>query len=124
MVEQRTVAGIVQAVREIAAEQPDFKYTDGDEVGSCAYGAPANRVGNDLTQGCIIGRAFDRAGFEYHEIIELEIIECLGYMGLDSSTNPSDEARWLYRVQFQQDTGETWGDAVAYADRQEGWLRR
>ena len=112
----RTVADIVAAVREIAAEQPDFRYTTDDEE-PCAYGAPAGQKGSDLTQGCIVGRAFDRAGFEYHEVQEAEIIECLAFMGLDSAYDPSPEAQWLYCVQTQQDSGATWGDAVADADR-------
>jgi len=127
-----TLDDLVNAVREVAAERPDFiykrrTYTNHEKV--CVYTEP------DGTPSCIIGVALARVGDPvpswdedrfYSPSVDRELTifgtrVWLDYFGIDNIWNESDEVRsrihWLNYLQNQQDNGATWSEAVEWADR-------
>ncbi|ORL77804.1 hypothetical protein A5N75_08210 [Prescottella equi] len=106
---------LVAAVRELAAEKPDFVY-EAPGRGECKY---VHRTPEGhLVGGCIVGQAALKVGMPIEVLAEL-----------DDSEEPQVEfsfrqfelgalaLRWLHQVQFKQDLGERWGSAVLAADR-------
>lgn len=96
-----TLEDVVEQVRAVAAENPDFVNS-----GACSYfpheGAP---------QGCIVGAACRRLGIKFEHdgnIAEVRLAPLQGDRGA---------LQWLGRVQGLQDDGEAWGYCVERADR-------
>lgn len=118
-----TAEDVVAEVRKIAAEMPDFVYTDqGADLGPGEFTAPCSylgrSVGDEQGQACIVGTALQRLGVSRDDLLEQE-----GNCALDavrlllSPTEPRLPVRyWLAHVQQAQDTGFSWGDAVRMAD--------
>lgn len=113
------VEDVVRKVRELAEEAPDFVYTkgpthiDGIWNGGCKY-APDEQN----PKGCIIGAALsalgvDTAGGGFDAFEGLGVTALLRRIHLEPSEH---QGRWLERVQGHQDSGNTWGAAVAFAD--------
>ncbi|OZD23860.1 hypothetical protein CH253_08365 [Rhodococcus sp. 06-156-3C] len=107
-------AEFVQAVRDEAADSPDYRY---EKVhGGCVY--VANGVGS-----CIVGRALLKVGVPVAEVAELDDSEkaearhALPQFGLSQLV-----VEWANRVQSKQDGGVydaqglPWGEAVKEAD--------
>lgn len=116
------VQALITAVRELAAERPDFVYpvNSGNRAPSCYYTKP------DGTGDCIIGCAMERIGHPLPvqnrdgegatKLLSAPVSSALWAWALNIP-EAGREHRWLGRVQAQQDTGDSWGDAVAYANR-------
>jgi|SRR6185503_2637900 len=112
-----TVLGqqLISLVRAHAAEIPDFIYTspfkDDNEYGACVY-VHKGRA------SCLIGRALFDAG-----LIDASLSDGLNHSPIMSVIDDlnlkldPEERRWLRNVQNYQDTRNSWGTAVAWADR-------
>ena len=100
-------AKIEEKLRELAAEKPDFRYSPADGITlPCFYSK--EQQDQEKNDGCIFGQAFQRLGVPKDE---LELQSCaIGevvryYSGSDAPEN------WT-AVQFAQDHGKTWAEAV------------
>lgn len=113
---------VVKRVREIAKENPDFIYTDqGANDSECSYLGRSMSEPN-VGQGCIVGQALLDLGVTREEMVEAEIegvpgYEVLEYLGIESKFKHNI---FLDYVQESQDDGETWKEAVEYADNEVG----
>ena len=118
-----TPANLEQAVRELAAENPDFIYRSVGFDGGCHYfpTPPANPL------GCIIGAAVRRLGHDLSQECEGEGAEAVLSDIWGSTFHRSGEApyelvrrhlatNWFGRVQVLQDRGHPWLTAVSTAD--------
>lgn len=104
---------VVQTVRDLAAESPDFVYTPSDDVPGCSYFPDEHNP-----QGCIVGAAFHRLGIEIPESLEGAAPINLFAALVDEEVGFfSERMRWLKDCQSYQDTGATWSAAVGAADR-------
>jgi hypothetical protein len=111
---------LVAAVREVAAEKPDFVYDA--PYGGCVYVA-------DKQPSCIVGQAAWRLGlidatFEKDDGINMSgVTTFLRELGADLGDDETLYGReFLDTVQVKQDEGVPWGDAVEIADeRAETW---
>jgi hypothetical protein len=115
MVEDISILELENAVREIAAQEPDFVYTraviDNVDNTACIY------FDTDGCPSCLIGQGLSKLGVTRGDLEELEnganfmaIGELLGF------SHGADSMRWLSDVQFFQDSGYSWGSAVERAD--------
>ncbi len=97
-------------VREFAELFPDTVYAS-SAAGGCLYEPEGANV-----LGCIIGAGLSKQGFDI-ETPELDRDD--GFVNGLRIDPPSDfpNARWLQRVQSNQDEGMSWSEAVAQTDR-------
>lgn len=109
-----SLSALILAVRAIAAEKPDFVYTnDGYQ---CLY--RPKRLKSGVVSGCIIGEALRRIG------ISTAGLDTPGANGINTQLGRvgfnmnSQRVKWLGEVQAQQDTRGTWGTAVSMADKE------
>ena len=107
-------------LRQLAAENPDFKYIELGTVADCRYDGPAvglgvggtsEVVGNPCS-GCIFGQAFQREGVTEGLDIAAGIFE------IAKNLNDSTKNRWN-SLQLDQDSGDTWGEAIKQLDKGE-----
>lgn len=115
-----TVTELATAVREAAAKNP-YNWA------GCTYTMPDD-TGARLAPRCIVGQAlFDLAPEEEKQDV-LEYLsplkgENVGHLisfqryEILEGDRYSTEARWLLAVQTRQDDGNSWAEAVEYADR-------
>lgn len=110
-----TVEQVCAEVRRLAAESPDCKYPYGK---GCFY--TRGECTNGST-GCIVGQAFRRMGLDCASLDSSDRhtpsagMACLN-LGLEDTAIKGANAVWLSTVQAFQDSGHTWGQAVADAD--------
>lgn len=115
---------LIEEVRKIAKENPDFVYAKQEgrtTDDNCSYFGRA--IGDETGTPCIVGQALKNlevdtstlkkyeehnAGMAIGDVLEREI--------LDVKYN-NTELNWLNRVQFSQDIMGGWGEAVEYADK-------
>lgn len=120
-----TLQQVIDKVRELAKERPEFVYRDQPGAGGdeCSY-TSAN-VGSDEGEGCIVGQALMRCGLSRETLEDLQDGTAIGIREfllmldeyVEQTSGLSDpRARWLVKVQNNQDTGSTWADAVWQAD--------
>jgi hypothetical protein len=114
---------LIQAVRDIAAENPEFVYKQHYDNGggiSCLYTLA------DGTPDCIIGRAMARIGQPLPPQDPNGGNACtllnssVGHWGVHEEAplfGNRDKVQWLTVVQSHQDNGVTWSHAVSEADR-------
>lgn len=128
---------LIEKVRYVAATDPDRVYNSRGRIGEgCTY-RPNDR--NDC--GCIVGEALILAGVPVEKLEELDAV-LLGGLGDKQSvaTGWGDEdcrrvlagfvtegalsAPWVMCVQSGQDNGNSWANAVGFADNMvagKGW---
>lgn len=121
-------SALIEAVRQIAAEQPEFNYKEHygtwnpyreENVASCIYFADTEDK-DDSTAMCLIGRGMEKLGMSpipfWHdeELNQRPVANLNDFIDFEHEL----DRRWLRDAQLQQDCGETWGDAVAFADAQ------
>ena len=118
-----TATQVIEEVRRLAAEQPDFVYgTQEGAGGTCSYFGCA--IGDTSGQACIVGQALanlnvDMSGLKRKEESDLGLAigEAL-LLGKVDIPYTEEDARWLDNVQYNQDEDETWAQAVAMADKE------
>jgi hypothetical protein len=121
-----TLFDLVDAVREAAAENPDFVYARRDFPnceGVCTY------TMSDGTPDCIIGVGLAKCGDpvpawdeqKFYRISKDREIAGFAKRVWDDYFNPTSESEyiafnWLACVQTRQDAGEAWGEAIEVAN--------
>lgn len=120
-----TIDDLIDKVREIASDEPDFRYrTEGSVGGFCSYLGPIN---GGEGSGCIIGRALVGLGVDMGGIRGLEKVyhtpgpigELLYEQVVDVDFDEDKDYSkviWLDLVQNRQDAGDTWSASVKYAE--------
>ncbi len=117
-----TVESLVQKVRELAAASPENLYRKPNEDKPyCSYHSGLCTNGSI---GCIMGQALRLLGFDDERLVRCDghgsIKEVLGSEQIPNASDDTDRgalAWWLREVQGKQDTGFSWGQAVAEIDR-------
>lgn len=111
-----TDSTLVQALRDLAAERPDYVYSNPDIENSpsaCLY------VHGD-EPGCIVGAALHRLGVPLDVLSAYEgegASTLLHYLNDDGVTSVSDDVRQrVSNVQRDQDGREPWAKAVKALD--------
>jgi hypothetical protein len=106
------IAKIEEAVRQIAAENPNHVYQPVGNYDACYYVKGG---------GCIVGRAILKVYPELKE--KLTQVDVCGMLSvacllcrLSDTDVSADKAEWLRLVQNAQDNRNTWAFCVAYAD--------
>jgi len=128
-----TLDDLIKAVRETAAERPDYVYqrqSYNNHQSVCVYTEP------DGTPSCLIGCGLAKVGdpvpawdeeLRYDSAVDLELAifgsgAWLRYYGISDWFSEDklvrDKISWLGTVQNQQDCRATWAEAVETADRQ------
>lgn len=136
---------VIAEVRNLARQKPDFIYTDQEGVpyrvgGSCSYLAATDDIGfsilqdvgkfpQDLSydearqrgllgQRCIVGQALSNLGVSDETLKEHEGVGAKFLAGrlLEGVKAKESQLLWLESVQAEQDSGETWGEAVQIAN--------
>ena len=113
-----TTQDLIDEVRKIAEEMPDYVYMTGD-VSGCSYFG--REIGDPTGQCCIMGQAFKNLKIDTSKIDETPVgVSTVGELiwndevpvvALDGS-----QVDWLDRVQRLQDEGISWGEAVSIID--------
>lgn len=105
-----TASDLIRAVREVAAESPDYV-----NRGACEY----RDANNDPV--CLIGHALARFG--WHDQMEgnaENIAAVLIYDWKDKVKSTRTQQDWLHSVQKKQDDGAAWSEAVRATDYRMG----
>lgn len=114
----RIIERIIEAVRAVAAERPDFEYHRAE----CAYWV--RNIEGERTCDCIFGHAMDRIPSPNNtgqsvlfdippEFNSDNIAKIFDYLGLEVTES---EAAWCMKVQRMQDGGYPWGACIEAAD--------
>lgn len=120
-----TLNQLVDAVRQVAATEPDYIYDNGDDSSTCEY------TPNDRNRcGCIVGEALRLLGVSRERLRALDL---LGYTEnvswgapravdelSDLLTTEALTSSWVRLVQEYQDAGSDWSGAVNRADERVG----
>ncbi|GAA1411999.1 hypothetical protein AUR04nite_00280 [Glutamicibacter uratoxydans] len=130
-IEDLRAAQVVEAVRKLAEERPDFVYADQPErvafreahpgMKECSYLGAYVPSEIDPTfasyegEGCIVGQALARLGVSRDDLVEVEG-ESAKYVMVGNSMPLTYEPGWLSVVQSEQDEGRSWAEAVARGD--------
>lgn len=116
-------AELIQEVRKIAEERPNFIYSDqpNGTHSLCSYFGRA--IGDEAGSPCIVGQALKNLEVPMEVLREAEqegkdsdISKVLdrGYVDIEYT---GSEAMWLAKVQMKQDDGNSWAEAVEEADK-------
>lgn len=128
-VENRTEAALGAALVAVVAERPDYVYPDELKIAQKGGGFEPAKVCqyviNGDQPGCVFGAALMRMGATPDELRPLEfkgISTVLSLMRFEGPKTLSSHdwlgyAQRAREVQQEQDSGGTWGDALA-----EGWF--
>lgn len=115
-----TDAEVIRALREVAAESPERVYEaplhmkDGPSDRSCYY---VHRDESGIEEaGCFIGTVLHRLGVSLSDLTAVEDLAAVEAMSNLAVTGVSDRVlRFLRRVQFAQDYGNSWSRALSMA---------
>ena len=118
-----TAAELIQEVRKVADERPDFIYSDQTEstLNLCSYFGRA--IGDETGSPCIVGQALKNLEVDTEVLMEVEhfgedsdisTVLDRGYVDVEYT---GSEAMWLAKVQLKQDLGYAWAHAVEEADK-------
>ncbi len=119
-----TATQVIEEVRRLAAEQPDFVYAEQEGANpneDCSYFGC--HLGNTAGQACIVGQALANLNVDMAKLEEAEDsgndtdIDSVLVSGIVNITYTSEEAKWLGNVQYHQDRKEPWARAVELADK-------
>ncbi len=108
-----TIEQLIDEVRKLANEKPDFVY---EPVIGCAPACSYVSSANSETEGCIFGQAILRLQPELRQTIDCEnIISCL-LQDLKVNISNKQLVEWCVIVQGFQDNQIIWKDCVSGAD--------
>lgn len=113
-----TTQDLIDEVRKIAKEMPDFVYATPFTKGCSYFG---RQIGDPTGQCCIMGQAFKNLGVDTSEIGEThEGVSTVGELIMDSLIPVTylnySQVNWLNNVQRLQDEGFSWGESVSLVD--------
>jgi hypothetical protein len=113
-----TDAELVDALRMVVAERPDYVYTVPDHMAcgdSCFYVHYAPD-GDEMTPGCMVAVALDRLGVPLEDLSERECVPADTVL-LRYFPQASPKTALLFKwAQRRQDEGKTWADSLIYAE--------
>lgn len=111
---------IIDTIKEVVAEKPDHVYTTPDHMkdgAACYYAHTDPEAGDVLTPGCVVGAALHRLGVPLETLREYESMNAW-YVLRHLAPGTTDVGRnFASDVQGNQDDGETWGAALALAEK-------
>ncbi len=114
-----TLDQLIDEVRKLANEKPDFAYFKPPEARLCSY----TRSATSETEGCIFGQAILRLQPELRDSLTdcgiinlLKLLEVIGPYEADRH-DCKNKVYWCAYVQNRQDYGNTWASSIDYADR-------
>lgn len=115
-----TTTQLIEEVRKIASENPEFVYWDA--ITSCSYFG--RTIGDTSGQRCIIGQAFKNLEVDTEQLFSAEgrgdsptIRRAVGDKLVDILVGHRHELNWLDIVQGGQDNGWSWSYALVVADK-------
>lgn len=117
-----TTEQVVNEVRRLAAEQPDFVYVNpvDPENADCLYVHNWGVLDQPVVGGCIAGQALLNLGvpaWKLHEEEYTSVGAILSKVGVTVDRGSDrDDLDWLDNVQAKQDIKIPWGAAVTAAD--------
>lgn len=97
-------------LRRLASEKPDFIYTS--EPGAACHYSKGPSYNLKSCDGCIFGQTLQTLGITKEELNELDTD------GMDTAIHiifPFAPRRWK-SVQYRQDNGSPWGEAIKALD--------
>lgn len=113
-----TLSRLIDVIRQIAATEPNFIYN----------GAVCSYTPNSRNRcGCIVGEALVLLGVPY-EILTMLDADAARYIPTQWAATATKavlaglltaealDSEWVACVQRLQDSGQSWGDAIAHAD--------
>lgn len=119
-----TATELIQEVRKIAAERPDFVYGKQGlfSPDTCSYFG--RDIGDESGSPCIIGQALKNLGVDTSRLKQAEdeyddnigIASALDVRHIEISYTDR-EALWLSHVQTKQDSDRPWAEAIEEADK-------
>lgn len=116
---------VVNNVRKLAQECPSFVYNTEFSGDICYYTKGSDHAGKYDNVGCIIGQALIlSANSDELEWLKDKLITvddkygyaCGSTLHFLKITASEEELKWLTEIQFKQDTGYSWENAVAEGD--------
>lgn len=110
---------IIQAIRDVASEKPDFVYARPEGSSKCMYmheGKPSCLIGQALFKLGVIDASIESVPSADHGN-SAGAGSLLNYLGEQGKIDVSfSQRRWISEVQWNQDKGATWSDSVQAAD--------
>lgn len=115
-----TEAQVIETLRAVVAERPDHVYNAPDHMRSedngneCFY-VHVDANGESPEAGCVVGVVLDRLGVPLDQLEGWEATgaDTVAPMVLETT---SDIVALLGHVQYRQDHGKTWSEALAEAE--------
>ena len=111
-----TTSDLIREVRRVAEGYPTYVYKRPIKEGSCLYFHPGQDDQHESC-GCIFGHALSALGVSLGDIGEEHndnsILQLLLVSGVEST---GEQADWMWLVQYKQDKGKTWKEAINIAD--------
>lgn len=115
---------IITTLRAVVAERPDYVYErpahmkpiygdNGHIAADCLYVHTAPDDATDLTPGCLIGKVFHRLGVSLEDLVRWEGKG--GFEVADEYGASTEVGNVLSTAQNSQDSGQSWGVALADA---------
>lgn len=108
---------LIVEVRKLTSKYPNYTYEPPEPFGfklpKCSYTRGGDPNYPEMC-GCLFGQAVRNAGLDIHLVEGMSISSCIRNAGLDAPRRWTD---WADTVQFEQDTGDSWSEAVQRADR-------
>lgn len=113
-----TTQDLINEVRKIAKEKPDFVYATPFTKGCSYFG---RQIGDPTGQCCIMGQAFKNLNIDTSNIDETPVgVSTVGDLILSEAIPVTylneSQVEWLDNVQRLQDEGFPWGEAVSSVD--------
>lgn len=109
-----TVADLIEAIKAVAAENPDRVYEKESEEALARY------FHGDGGPGCLVGHGMARCGVkpvdDDHNSYHIAEGIRFGYFEGLEDEGTVDQRSWLSDVQEWQDGGQSWGNAVHLAE--------
>jgi hypothetical protein len=111
----------LDAIRAVVAEDPERIYERPEHMearyeGACYYVHTDARDERKLFPGCVIGQALHRLGVPLESLRDYEGENATAVVTAFMPNVSFDARNYACTVQSRQDTANTWGDALAYAD--------
>ncbi len=114
MIANFTIDQLIQEVRNLATDWPDFVYQSCSS-GTCCY----TKSKTDPNKGCIFGQAILRLQPDLKDVLlnnnSVSISGLLMILGFDVDAF-NKQRNWCIEVQQKQDRHQTWANAVKFAD--------
>ncbi|GAA2294375.1 hypothetical protein GCM10010149_47940 [Nonomuraea roseoviolacea subsp. roseoviolacea] len=113
-----TDAQLIDAIKTVAAENPDRVYTSPEHMsttGTCFY-VHRDEATDELSPGCLVGAALHRLGVPLETLQRNEDTNAFNLLSKLFPMLTTQTCSFANSAQMDQDGGRSWGEAVAYAE--------